>query len=232
MAEKTSKPKQQQKKQPEADKKQKVQPKAEKAAAVVPVVMVPPRLRDMYAKEVIPQMRERFQYKNVMQIPRVQKVIINVGLGTAVADPKQLDAALADIGDITGQRPIVTRAKKSISNFKIRAGMRIGVKVTLRRERMYHFLDKLFNVVMPRLRDFQGVSPDSFDGRGNFAMGLREQIVFPEIDYDRVDKTRGMDIIVVTSAKTDEEARELLRLMGLPFAARRTGDQEMARRAV
>jgi large subunit ribosomal protein L5 len=188
---------------------------------------VPPRLRDLYHKEVVPQMRERFGYKNAMQVPRIEKVVLNVGVGVAVQEPKQLDNAISDISLITGQRPVVTRAKKSISNFKIREGMRIGLKVTLRRERMYYFLDKLFNVVMPRLRDFQGVSPDSLDGRGNFAMGVREQIVFPEIDYDKVDKTRGMDIIIVTSARTDEEARHLLRLMGLPFAERRT-PQEVA----
>jgi large subunit ribosomal protein L5 len=180
------------------------------------------RLRDVYHNEVVPQMQERFGYKNAMQVPRIEKVIVNVGMGAAVQEPKQLDNAVSDITLITGQRPVVTRAKKSISNFKIRKGMRIGLKVTLRRERMYHFLDKLFNVVMPRLRDFQGVSPDSLDGRGNFSMGIREQIVFPEIDYDKIDKTRGMDIIIVTSAQSDEEARHLLRLMGLPFAVRRS----------
>jgi large subunit ribosomal protein L5 len=187
---------------------------------------ITPRLRDLYRNEVVAQMQERFGYKNSMQVPRIEKVIVNMGLGVAVQEPKQLDNAITDITLISGQRPVVTLAKKSISNFKIRKGMRIGLKVTLRRDRMYCFLDKLFNVVMPRLRDFQGVSPDSLDGRGNFSMGIREQIVFPEIDYDRIDKTRGMDIIIVTSAKTDEEARHLLRLMGLPFAVRRGAPEQ------
>jgi large subunit ribosomal protein L5 len=200
--------------------------KKDKKAEPALVVQVPPRLRDMYFKEVVPQLRERFGYGNVMEVPRILKVVLNIGVGAAVQEPKQLENALSDVMLITGQRPVVTRAKQSISNFKIRKGMRIGLKVTLRRARMYTFLDKLFNVVMPRLRDFQGVSPDSFDGRGNFAMGIREQIVFPEIDYDKVDKTRGMDIIIVTSAHSDEEARHLLRQMGLPFAAR-GGGREM-----
>jgi large subunit ribosomal protein L5 len=177
------------------------------------------RLKEKYLKEVAPAMMEKFGYKNVMEIPRVEKVIVNMGVGEAVANPKVLDAAVNDLMMIVGQRPVVTRAKKSIAAFKIRQGMAIGTKVTLRGERMYQFLDKLLNVALPRVRDFRGVSPKSFDGRGNYTMGIKEQLIFPEIDYDKVDKVRGMDIIVVTTAKTDEEARELLKLMGMPFSA-------------
>ncbi len=154
-----------------------------------------------------------------MEIPKVEKVVINMGVGEAVANPKVLDAAVNDLMAIVGQRPIITRAKKSIAAFKIRAGMAIGTKVTLRGERMYQFLDKLLNVALPRVRDFRGVSPRSFDGRGNYTLGIKEQLIFPEIEYDKVDKIRGMDIIIVTTAKTDEEARELLKLMGMPFSA-------------
>jgi large subunit ribosomal protein L5 len=177
------------------------------------------RLKEKYLKEVAPAMMEKFGYKNVMEIPRVEKVVVNMGVGEAVANPKVLDAAVNDLMMIVGQRPVVTRAKKSIAAFKIRQGMAIGTKVTLRGERMYQFLDKLLNVALPRVRDFRGVSPKSFDGRGNYTLGIKEQLIFPEIDYDKVDKVRGMDIIVVTTAKTDEEARELLRLMGMPFSA-------------
>jgi large subunit ribosomal protein L5 len=154
-----------------------------------------------------------------MEIPKIEKVIVNMGVGDAVANPKVLDSAVNDLMTIVGQRPVVTRAKKSIAAFKIRQGMAIGTKVTLRGERMFQFLDKLFNVALPRVRDFRGVSPKSFDGRGNYTLGIKEQLIFPEIDYDKVDKIRGMDIIVVTTAKTDEEARELLKLMGMPFSA-------------
>lgn len=177
------------------------------------------RLKEKYLNEVAPAMMAKFGYKNVMEIPRVEKVIVNMGVGEAVANPKVLDAAVNDLMTIVGQRPVVTRAKKSIAAFKIRQGMAIGTKVTLRGERMYQFLDKLVNVALPRVRDFRGVSPKSFDGRGNYTMGIKEQLIFPEIDYDKVDKVRGMDIIVVTTAKTDEEARELLKLMGMPFSA-------------
>jgi len=163
---------------------------------------------------------KHFSYKNIMQVPRVEKVVVNMGVGQAVQDPKQLDNAVRDLTIIVGQKPVVTLAKKSIANFKIREGMRIGTKVTLRGDRMYEFLDKLFNVALPRVRDFGGVSAKSFDGRGNFAMGLREQLLFPEIEYDKVDKVRGMDVVIGTNARTDEEARELLRLMGLPFGER------------
>ncbi|MEN6371192.1 MAG: 50S ribosomal protein L5 [Armatimonadota bacterium] len=178
---------------------------------------MPARMKDKYQKEVVPQLMKTFGYKNIMEVPKMTKVVLNMGVGAAIQDSKQLDAAVNDMTMITGQRPIVTKAKKSISNFKIRAGMRIGCKVTLRGDRMWEFLDRLFNVVMPRMRDFMGINPNSFDGRGNFAMGLKEQLVFPEIDYDKVDKTRGMDIIITTTAKTDEEARNLLKSLGMPF---------------
>ncbi|WP_346354679.1 50S ribosomal protein L5 [Azotosporobacter soli] len=177
------------------------------------------RLKEMYNTEVAKAMMEKFGYKNVMEIPRVDKVVLNMGVGEAVGNPKAMDAALADMTLIAGQKPIVTRAKKSLAAFKIREGMPIGAKVTLRGERMYHFVDKLINIALPRVRDFRGVNPNSFDGRGNYSMGVKEQLMFPEIDYDKVDKMRGMDIIIVTTAKTDEEARELLRLMGMPFSA-------------
>lgn len=177
------------------------------------------RLKDKFAQEVAPALMEKFGYKNVMEIPKVEKVVVNMGVGEAVGNPKALDAAVGDLTAIVGQRPVVTRAKKSIAAFKIREGMAIGTKVTLRGERMYQFLDKLFNVALPRVRDFRGVSPKAFDGRGNYTLGVKEQLIFPEIDYDKVDKIRGMDIIIVTTAKSDEEARELLRLMGMPFSA-------------
>ncbi len=175
------------------------------------------RLKELYEREVVPALVEKFGYENKMQAPRLIKVVVNMGVGEAVQDPKALDGAVADIMAITGQRPIITRAKQSVSNFKIRKGMPIGCKVTLRGERMWDFLDKLFNVVLPRVRDFRGVSDRAFDGRGNYSLGLREQLIFPEIDYDKVDRVRGMDITIVTSAETDEEARELLKLLGMPF---------------
>jgi len=177
------------------------------------------RLKEKYISEVAQAMMEKFGYKNVMEIPKVEKVVINMGVGEAVGNPKVLDAAVADMTLIAGQKPVVTRAKKSIAAFKIREGMPIGAKVTMRGERMYQFLDKLINISLPRVRDFRGVNPKSFDGRGNYTMGIKEQLIFPEIDYDKIDKIRGMDIIIVTTAKTDEEARELLRLMGMPFSA-------------
>jgi large subunit ribosomal protein L5 len=177
------------------------------------------RLKEKYISEVAQAMMEKFGYKNVMEIPKVEKVVINMGVGEAVGNPKVLDAAVADMTLIAGQKPVVTRAKKSIAAFKIREGMPIGAKVTMRGERMYQFLDKLINISLPRVRDFRGVNPKSFDGRGNYTLGIKEQLIFPEIDYDKIDKIRGMDIIIVTTAKTDEEARELLRLMGMPFSA-------------
>lgn len=176
-----------------------------------------PRMKDKYKEEVVPQLMKTFSYGNVMQAPRLSKVVINMGVGAAVQDAKRLDAAVADLALITGQKPIITRAKRSISNFKIREGMRIGCKVTLRGDMMWEFLDRFFNITLPRVRDFGGVSPTSFDGRGNFAMGLREQLVFPEIEYDKVDRARGMDIIITTTANTDEEAKTLLRALGMPF---------------
>ena len=175
------------------------------------------RLKDKYVSEVIPALQQKFNYKNVMQIPKVEKIVINMGLGDCKENPKGLEAAVADLTTIAGQKPIVTKAKKSIANFKVREGMNVGAKVTLRGERMYEFMDKLMNVALPRVRDFHGVSVKAFDGRGNYALGIREQLLFPEIEYDKVEKIRGMEMIFVTTAHTDEEARELLRLMGMPF---------------
>ena len=175
------------------------------------------RLKDKYVSEVIPALQQKFNYKNVMQIPKVEKIVINMGLGDCKENPKGLEAAVADLTTIAGQKPIVTKAKKSIANFKVREGMNVGAKVTLRGERMYQFMDKLMNVALPRVRDFHGVSAKAFDGRGNYALGIREQLLFPEIEYDKVDKIRGMEMIFVTTAHTDEEARELRRLMGMPF---------------
>ncbi len=177
-----------------------------------------PRLKELYKKTVIPAMMERFGYKNIMEVPRVEKVVINMGVGDAKENPKFLESAMEELAAITGQRPVATVAKKSVAAFKVRAGMKIGTKVTLRGDRMYEFLDRLFNIALPRVRDFRGVSPKSFDGRGNYALGIKEQLIFPEINYDKVEKVRGMDVIIVTTAKTDEEAKELLALLGMPFA--------------
>ena len=175
------------------------------------------RLKERYESEVRKHLQERFGYKNAMQVPKLEKVVVNMSVGDAIQSPKALDAAVADLQTITGQKPVQTLAKKSIAAFKLRTGMKIGAKVTLRGERMYVFLDKLFNIVLPRIRDFRGLPRKSFDGRGNYNLGLREQLVFPEINYDKVDKTRGMDIVIVTSARTDEEATEFLTAMGLPL---------------
>ena len=177
-----------------------------------------PRLKDTYKAEIIPALMQKFDYKNIMQVPKIEKVVINMGLGEVKDNAKALDSALDELTFISGQRPVVTIAKKSVANFKLRAGMKIGAKVTLRGNRMYEFVDKMISVAVPRVRDFRGISSKSFDGRGNFAMGFKEQLVFPEVDFDKVDAIRGMDIIVVTTAKTDEEARELLALLGMPFA--------------
>lgn len=177
------------------------------------------RLKDKYLNEVVPGLQEQFKYKNVMAIPKLDKVVINIGLGEAVQNPKALDAALNDLTLIAGQKPVVTRAKKSIAGFKLREGMPVGVKVTLRGDRMYEFVDRLLNVALPRVRDFRGVSPKSFDGRGNYSLGLKEQLIFPEIEYDKIDKLRGMEIVFATTAKTDEEGRALLKLLGMPFAS-------------
>jgi large subunit ribosomal protein L5 len=176
-----------------------------------------PRLKEKYQKEVVPALQKEFDYNNPMQVPSVHKVVVNIGMGEAIQNAKAMDAAVSDLASITGQRPVITRAKRSVAAFKLREGMQIGCMVTLRGDRMYYFLDKLINVALPRLRDFQGVSPEAFDGRGNYTLGLREQLVFPEIDYDKVDKVRGMEVSIVTTARTDEEGRRLLRLMGMPF---------------
>lgn len=176
------------------------------------------RLKDFYKSDVAPALMNKFSYKSVMEIPKLDKIVVNVGAGEARENSKVIDAILRDLSAITGQKPHICRAKKSVANFKLREGMSIGAKVTLRGERMYEFLDRLFNVALPRVRDFRGINPNGFDGRGNYNMGLREQLIFPEIDYDKIDKVRGMDICFVTTAKTDEEARELLTLMGAPFA--------------
>lgn len=175
------------------------------------------RLMEQYKNEMVPQLMSRFEYKNVMQVPRLEKIILNIGAGEAIQNPKALDGAVNDLAVISGQKPIITKAKNSIAGFKLRAGMSIGCKVTLRGERMYDFLDKLINIVLPRVRDFRGVSPASFDGRGNYSLGIKEQTVFPEIEYDKIDKIRGLEVVIVTSAKTDEEAREMLKCMGMPF---------------
>jgi len=178
---------------------------------------MPTRLKERYRNEVVPKLRERFQYRNVMEVPHVEKVVINVRVGAAVQDPRQIDKVVEEIMLIAGQRPVVTRARRSIAAFKLRQGMPIGVKVTLRGDRMYEFIDKLFNIALPRIKDFKGISERAFDGRGNLNLGIKEQLIFPEIEYDKVDKIRGMDVTVVTTAETDEQARELLRQMGLPL---------------
>ena len=176
------------------------------------------RMKEKYVKEVAPALMEKFQYKSPMQIPKIDKIVVSVGCGDCKDNATALEAVIKDISAITGQHAVATVAKKSVANFKLREGMKVGVKVTLRQDRMWEFLDRLFNVALPRVRDFRGVNPDAFDGRGNYALGIREQIIFPEVEYDKVDKVRGMDVVFVTTAKTDEEARELLRLFNMPFA--------------
>jgi len=176
-----------------------------------------PTMKERYLEEAVPALTKRFDYHNPMQVPKLEKIVLNMGVGDAVQNPKLLESAVAEMAQIAGQRPVVTKAKRSISTFKIRTGMSIGAKVTLRGQRMYDFLDRLVNVALPRVRDFRGVSGKGFDGRGNYALGLKEQLIFPEIDYDKVEKIRGMDIVIVTSARSDEEAKELLRLLGMPF---------------
>ena len=175
------------------------------------------RLKEKYTNEVVPFLVERFKYENIMQVPRLEKIVLNMGLGSSNANPKAIESAVKELETITGQHPIVTKARKSIANFKLREGMNVGVKVTLRGEKMYDFLDKFMNISLPRVRDFRGISSKSFDGRGNYAVGIKEQLIFPEIEYDMVDQIRGMDIVVVTTANTDEEAKELLDKMGMPF---------------
>jgi large subunit ribosomal protein L5 len=178
---------------------------------------MPARLQERYVEEIRPTLRREFNYRNDMEVPKLEKIVVNIGLGEAIQNNRALDAAVDDLAVITGQRPVVTRAKKSIAAFRLREGMPIGAKVTLRGRRMYEFYDRLTNAALPRIRDFRGVSPNAFDGRGNYTLGLREQIVFPEIDYDRIDKVRGLEVSIVTTAKTDEEGRRLLSLMGMPF---------------
>ena len=203
---------------PAADKAEKA-PKAEKAAKASKNESYTPRLKGDYEQRIVPAMIEKFGYKNRLEVPKLDKIVINMGVGEATQDKKKVEAAAAEMQAIAGQKPVVTKAKKSIAQFKLREGMPIGCKVTLRRERMYEFLDRLVTIALPRVRDFRGLNPKSFDGRGNYAMGLKEQIVFPEINYDQIDKVRGMDIIITTTARTDEEARELLRLFNFPFPA-------------
>jgi large subunit ribosomal protein L5 len=185
--------------------------------ATGPITLPKPRLRSRYQEEIVAKMRDEFKYKSVMQVPRLEKIVINMGTGAGDKDPKNLENSVRDMTLISGQKPVITVAKKAISNFKVREGMKIGCKVTLRGDRMYHFFDKLVTVVLPRIRDFQGLSPKSFDGRGNYALGLKEQLVFPEIPYDTFDRIRGMDIIICTTARNDEEARVFLKTMGLPL---------------
>lgn len=175
------------------------------------------RLKDAYVNEVVPAMQQQFKYTNIMEVPKLEKVVINVGMGDAKDNPKVAQAVSDELAAITGQRPVITKAKKSIAAFKVRTGMPIGAKVTLRGERMYEFVDKLFNIALPRVRDFRGVSSKAFDGRGNYTLGVKEQLIFPEVDYDKIDKVRGMDIVFVTTAKSDEEAKGLLKLLGMPF---------------
>lgn len=209
-------------KKPAAEKKKASPDKAAPEQAVeakkaAPEQKVSPRLRDKYNKDIVPKLMERFGLKNVMQVPRLQKIVLNVGLGEATANPKMIDTAVTEVASIVGQKPIVRRAKKSIANFKLRQGMPVGVTVTLRRERMWEFLDRLVSVALPRVRDFRGVSPRGFDGAGNYTLGLREQIVFPEINFDKVEKVKGMNITMVTTAESDEQAKELLTYLGVPF---------------
>jgi large subunit ribosomal protein L5 len=190
------------------------------SSAAKPAAAPKPRLQERYEQEVAPALQKEFAYDNVMRTPALHKVVINIGMGEAIQNPKTMEAAERDLTTITGQHPVQTKAKRSVAAFKLREGMKIGVMVTLRGRRMYDFLDKLMNVALPRLRDFQGVSPDSFDGRGNYTLGLKEQLVFPEVEYDKIDKVRGMEVTIVTTAHTDEEGRRLLQLLGMPFKTR------------
>jgi len=192
--------------------------KKENAAAAAQPFTGAPRLKEKYQNEIVPALMQKFNYENINQVPRLVKIVINMGIGEAKDNPKALESALNDMQIIAGQKPVVTKARKSVANFKVREGMNIGAKVTLRGDRMYYFADKLMNIALPRVRDFRGIPGNSFDGRGNYAVGLKEQLIFPEIEYDKVDKVRGMDVIFVTTAPTDEEAKALLELMGMPFA--------------
>ncbi|KQR83161.1 50S ribosomal protein L5 [Sphingomonas sp. Leaf343] len=187
-----------------------------------------PRMKGIYDDRIVAAMTEKFGYKNALEIPRIEKIVLNMGVGEATQDKKRVDQAASEMELIAGQKPVITKAKKSIAQFKLREGMPIGVKVTLRRERMYEFLDRFITIALPRVRDFRGLNPKSFDGRGNYACGIKEQIIFPEINYDRIDKVRGMDVIVTTTAKTDDEARELLRLFGFPFPIEEAAEEKQA----
>ena len=187
-----------------------------------------PRMKGIYDDRIVKAMTDKFGYKNALEIPRIEKIVLNMGVGEATQDKKRVEQAASEMELIAGQKPVITKAKKSIAQFKLREGMPIGVKVTLRRERMYEFLDRFITIALPRVRDFRGLNPKSFDGRGNYACGIKEQIIFPEINYDRIDKVRGMDVIVTTTAKTDEEARELLRLFGFPFPQEEAAEQKQA----
>ncbi len=207
--------------------KEKKQKKQEEVQ-IEPEEKVVPRLKKLYQEYIVPEMMKKFGYKNVMQVPRLVKIVINMGVGQATQDPKLLEMAMKELAKITGQQPVIRRARKSISNFKLRAGMAIGCKVTLRRERMYEFLDRLINAAIPRIRDFRGLSDKSFDGRGNYTLGIKEHVIFPEINVDEVERIFGMDITIVTTAKTDEEAYELLRLFGMPFVRREAVVEEKA----
>ena len=186
-------------------------------APVEPAARKVPNLKAKYQSEVAPALMQKFGYKSVMEIPRIDKIVVNCGCGEARDNAKVLDAVVTDLGAITGQKPVITKAKKSVANFKLREGMPIGAKVTLRQDKMWEFMDRLFNVALPRVRDFRGINPNAFDGRGNYALGLKEQLIFPEIEYDKIDKIRGLDVVITTTAKTDEEAKELLTLLGAPF---------------
>ena len=212
---------------PAAEKAEKA-PKAEKAAKASKNESYTPRLKGDYEQRIVPAMIEKFGYKNRLEVPKLDKIVINMGVGEATQDKKKVEAAAAEMQAISGQKPVITKAKKSIAQFKLREGMPIGAKVTLRRDRMFEFLDRLVTIALPRVRDFRGLNPKSFDGRGNYAMGLKEQIVFPEISYDKIEKVRGLDIIVTTTAKTDDEARELLRLFGFPFPADEQAEEKQA----
>ena len=219
-AEAKAEPKAEEAKAPKTEAKAaKAEPKGEKKAAKKAPADYQPRLRTDYDARIVAAMTERFGYKNRLEVPRLDKIVINMGVGDATQDKKRVETAAAEMEQISGQKPVITKAKKSIAQFKLREGMPIGCKVTLRRERMFEFLDRLVTIALPRVRDFRGLNPKSFDGRGNYALGLKEQIIFPEINYDQIDKVRGMDVIITTTAKTDEEARELLRLFNFPFPA-------------
>jgi len=215
---------------PKAEKAEKAEaaPKAEKSKKPAKADGYTPRLKADYVERIVPAMIDKFGYKNKLEVPKLDKIVINMGVGEATQDKKRVETAAAEMEQIAGQKPVITKAKKSIAQFKLREGMPIGVKVTLRRERMYEFLDRFITIALPRVRDFRGLNPKSFDGRGNYAMGLKEQLVFPEINYDRIDKVRGMDVIVTTTANTDDEARELLRLFGFPFPQDADGEQKQA----